>query len=154
MLRFVYLLKIIFLFGKYSFLFIGYLLLDFILYFLVSFAVDLSLLNEFLKCRLAGWKVDILRISIAIALNWFSNSTLVFKVLVLLPNKILQILIDNPINPFILVVDQLLQLIFMPMFGSILMIEVASLQSAFLIIDVFTAISRGPIVNFDEAAMM
>lgn len=42
----------------------------------------------------------------------------------------------------------------MPMFGSILMIEVTPLQLAFLVIDVFTAISRGAIVNLDEAAMM
>ena len=40
------------------------------------------------------------------------------------------------------------------MLGPILMIEVAALYSALLIVDVFAAISRGAVVDFDEAAVV
>jgi hypothetical protein len=94
MLRFVYLLILVLLLGEESFLFVRYFFLYVVLYLVISFGVDLSLLDESLECRLEGREVDIFRIAIAVALCRFSDSRLIFKVLVLLPHKILQILID------------------------------------------------------------
>lgn len=105
MLRFVYLLILVLLLGEESFLFVRYFFLYVVLYLVVSFGVDLSLLDEPLEGRPEGREVDIFRITIAVALYRFSDSRLILKVLVLLPHKILQILIDKPIDSVILLVN-------------------------------------------------
>jgi hypothetical protein len=105
MLRFVYLLILVLLLGEESFLFVRYFFLYVVLYLVVSFGVYLSLLDEPLEGRPEGREVDILRITIAVALYRFSDSRLILKVLVLLPHKILQTLIDKPIDPVVLLVN-------------------------------------------------
>jgi len=108
--------------------------------------LDPSLSNQFLENILAGGESDGFLISATRANNFLVHFISILKFLILLLHEILQILSDDVVGPLMLPFNCPLQLVFVRMIVSNLMVEMATLILTHTASDEVGTVARGSIV--------